>query len=144
MPDNTTGTTVSSTMGKRTLGISASTPIIFTVKSFFATIGSILGLFVSFYFMIIVPNMKNNVEHQKELYDQQKEFIITEVNDIKKSIDKNTVAIGLNTSAINATNNRFRDLNESVEELHGSGGSFGQVSMNDGGASDGSLASTHD
>ena len=34
-------------------------------------------------------------------------------------------SIGLNTTAIEATNARFRDLNESLENITNSGGSFG-------------------
>lgn len=123
---NTTGTTTTTT-GR--LGISASTPIIFTVKSFFATLGSLLGLFLGFYFAIIVPSMNNTTEAQKELYDklysEQKSFIITQFNEMKGEISENTKAIGVNTAALNATTSRFNDLNNAVERLHDTGGSFG-------------------
>ncbi len=122
----TSGTTTTAT-GR--LGISASTPIIFTVKSFFATLGSLLSLLVGFYFAILVPTMNNTTENQKELYDklyqEQKSFIITQFNEMKGSISENTKAIGVNTAALNATTARFNDLRNAVEGLHDTGGSFG-------------------
>jgi len=126
MPNGQTGTTVTTARG---LGISATTPIIFTVKSFFATLSSLLGLFLGFYFAIIVPSMKSTTENQKELYDklyqEQKSFIIGEFNDMKGSITDNTRAIGLNTAALNATTARFNDLNNAVQRLNNTGGSLG-------------------
>ena len=107
------------------VGISANTPIIFTVKSFFATVGSFLGLLIGFYFAFIVPAINDGTEEQKELFNQHKEFMTTQFNGMKQSIDGNTKAIGVNNNAIKANNDRFRDLNQSVESLHGSGGSFG-------------------
>lgn len=130
MPNgNTTGNTTA-----RGLGISATTPIIFTVKSFFATLGSILGLFLGFYFAIIVPSMNNTTEAQKDLYDklyqEQKSFIITQFNEVKGTVSENTKAIGVNTAALNATTSRFNDLNNAVERLHDTGGSFGGIADN--------------
>jgi hypothetical protein len=131
-----TGTTVNAAVG-RTVGISASTPIIFTVKSFFATFGSLLSLLVGFYFAILVPSMKNSTDTQKELYDklyqEQKGFIITQFNEMKGSIGENTKAIGVNTTALNATTARFNDLNDAVESLHDTGGSFGDNTTTTGG-----------
>jgi len=112
------------------VGINGNTPIMFTVKSFFATIGSILGLFIGFYTLVIVPNHNKSEEHQREMYEQQKEFIIDEFNDVKSAVGKNTNAINLNTNAINGTNERFRDLNESVEDIANSGGGFGNSTVN--------------
>ena len=68
-----TGSTRAAVVGTQParLGISATTPIIFTVKSFFATVGTVLGLFIGFYTLVIVPSMKKSEEHQKEMYDEQ-------------------------------------------------------------------------
>lgn len=104
--------------------INANTPIQFTIKSYIVTIISILGLFVGFYFMVVVPKLKDTEQYQEKLYNQQKEYISTELDGVKTSIEKNTKAIGINTQAINGTNERFRDLNESIEDLSSSG-SFG-------------------
>ena len=131
-----TGSTVAAGTSPK-LGISASTPIIFTVKSFFASFFSLLGLFLGFYFAIIVPSMKNTTETQKELYDklyqEQKSFIIAQFNEVKGTMSENTKAIGLNTNALNATNARFNDLNTAVNNLHNSGGSFGDNTTTTGG-----------
>lgn len=107
--------------------ISANSQIIFTVKSFFATIGSILGLFVAFYFTVFVPRADKTEEYQKQLYQQQQVYISGELTEIKQSIDNNTKAIGINTTAIRATNDRFKDLNRSVESIANSNGGFGNV-----------------
>ena len=140
MPE--TGSTVTATIPVARLGINANTPIIFTVKSFLATLGSLLSLLVGFYFAVLVPSMKTNVEHQKELYEQQKEYITTQFNGMKKSMDKNTNAIGINTSTLNATNARFNDLNTTVGNLQNTSGGFGDntSSSTDGVATDPSLA----
>ena len=140
------GTTQVSTA--RGLGISASTPIIFTVKSFFATLGSLLGLFLGFYFAIIVPSMNNTNETQKELYDklyeEQKGFIITQFNEVKGKISENTKAIGVNTSALNATTARFNDLRHAVEGLNDTGGSFGDNTASTVGLGIDPVAENHD
>lgn len=119
------------------IGISANTPIIFTVKSFFATIGSLLGLLIGFYFAILSPSIKNTTDTQKELYDklyeEQKSFIISQFGEVKSSIAANTKAIGINTAAVNATTARFNDLTDAVERLDNSGGSFGDNNNSGGG-----------
>lgn len=127
MPETGSTVTTASAVGAQParLGISANTPIIFTVKSFFATVGTVLGLFIGFYTLVIVPSMKKSEGHQKELYQQQQVYMTGQFNEMKGSINKNTNAIGLNTSAISATNARFQDLNTSVSRLNNTGGSFG-------------------
>ena len=141
MPETgSTVTTVSAVTPPARLGISANTPIIFTVKSFFATVGTILGLFVGFYTLVIIPSMKKSEVHQKELYQQQQVYMTGQFNEMKGSINKNTNAIGLNTSAISATNARFQDLNTSVNNLNNTGGSFGATNNSGVVATDPSLA----
>jgi len=95
--------------------IGANTQIIFTVKSFLATIGSILGLFVGFYFMVVVPKAKDVEAYQKDLYNQQQTYITTEFGKVNN-------AIQTNTGSIEDLTLRFEDLNETIEN---SGGGFG-------------------
>ena len=132
MPDG--NTTSGATSSNR---IAASTPVVFTLGKFFAFIGSILTLFVSFYFAVMVPSMNKTTETQKELYDklyeEQKAVIITQFNEVKSSINANTQAIGVNTRALNATTARFNDLNTAVNRLNNSGGSFGHDTPTTGG-----------
>jgi len=107
--------------------ITPNTPIVFTIKGFVSTIITILGLFIGFYKLAIQPAMHQSESHYKEMQDQQRSYIGEEFDDIKGLIKANTNAIGLNTKAIKANNDRFRDLNESVEDIANSGGSFGNV-----------------
>ena len=95
--------------------IGANTQIIFTVKSFLATIGSILGLFVGFYFMVVVPKAKDVEAYQKELYNQQQTYITDEFGKVNN-------AIQTNTSTLSDLSKRFDDLSETIEN---SGGGFG-------------------
>lgn len=96
-----------------TLG--ANTIIQFTIKSFLATIGSILGLFVAFYFMVVVPKAKDVETYQKELNQQQQQYVTGEFNKMNN-------AIQTNTGTIEDLSKRFEDLNTTIEN---SGGGFG-------------------
>lgn len=111
--------------------INSNTQIIFTIKSFFGLISTILILFVGFYTLVIVPSLNKSEKYQEKIYGEQKEYISTEFNDIKQSIQSNTQAIRLNTRAINSTNERFKDLNKSFKEIANSSGSFGYNPNND-------------
>jgi len=132
MPD--TGTTVNNTTTNNTITISPNTQILFTLKGFIATILTILGMFIGFYKLVIIPAMNQSNIHQKELYIEQKEFISEEFDDIRGAIKKNT-------DAITANNNRFRDLNNSIGEENSSGSLSATTTE---AVSDTSLASTHD
>jgi hypothetical protein len=110
------------------INLNANTPVVFTLKTFLGTIGSILSLFIGFYYLAINPRLTKSEEFQKTLYVEQKTYITSEFKNVNKTIEGNSKAIGLNTSAISATNDRFFDLNESVKNLPNSGGSFGDVS----------------
>ena len=106
-----------------TLG--ANTIIQFTIKSFLATVGTILGIFVSFYFLVVVPRMDKTEQYQKELNDKQSEYFSGELGKVNQ-------AITVNTGSINALTTRFNDLNETFEEIANNGGSFGGgTSMNE-------------
>jgi len=107
------------------INLNANTPVVFTLKTFLGTIGSILSIFIGFYYLAINPRLNKSEEFQKTLYVEQKSYIAGEFEDVNKAIDGNSKAIGLNTNAISATNDRFFDLNKSIENLPNSGGSIG-------------------
>jgi len=98
--------------------IGANTQIIFTVKSFFATLSSILALFISFYFLVVVPRQAKTEEYQKELMTQQKIQIDAQFKTVNEGIGKNT------QSVVDLTT-RFNDLNEAVESIANTDGGFG-------------------
>ena len=98
--------------------IRGNTQIIFTVKSFFATLGSILGLFISFYFLVVVPRQEKTEEYQKELYEQQQVYITEEFEAVNSGLSKNN-------DNIEDLTKRFNDLNTAVESIANSSGGFG-------------------
>ena len=53
--------------------ISGSTQIIFTVKTFFAFIGAMLGLFYGFYQLVVVPKVNATESHYQTMFQAQKE-----------------------------------------------------------------------
>jgi hypothetical protein len=53
--------------------ISGSTQIIFTIKTFFAFIGTMLGLFYGFYLLVVVPKVNATETHYQEMFQAQKE-----------------------------------------------------------------------
>lgn len=97
--------------------INSNTIIEFTLKSFIGTISSILGLFIGFYFMVVVPKEKAVENYQKELFNQYKEYVTNEFNKVNS-------AININTTSINDLAKRFNDFNESIENMTNSGGSL--------------------
>lgn len=113
MPDNQQPTPAPAQPPVATLG--ANTIIQFTAKTFLATIGSILGLFVAFYFMVVVPKAKDVEAYQKELNQQQQTYVTGEFNKMNN-------AIQTNNSIISDLSKRFEDLNTTIEN---SGGGFG-------------------
>jgi len=52
--------------------ISSNTQIVFTLKSFITTIGTILGIFYGFYQLVVVPKINSTEEHYKTMFDDQK------------------------------------------------------------------------
>jgi len=94
------------------------TVVQFTLKGFLATIFSILGLFVSFYFLVFVPRAEKVEEYQKELMLQQEakmELMLVPVND----------GINANLESIKALGGRFDDIDETLEDLGDTGGGLG-------------------
>lgn len=130
MPDETVNTPPeqqSAAAGHSNVTITPNTPIQFKLKGFISLVVTILGLFVGFYKLAIVPTIDDNKEHQKEMYQAQENFFNEKFDEVNSSIDQNTAAIRINTNTISNTNARFKDLNRSVESLSNSGGSFGSA-----------------
>lgn len=124
-------------MGENVNNISSDTKIIFTIKSFLATIGSILTLFVSFYFMVIDPRIDKAEENAEKILETKMEVITTQFDNIKELIEKdhgnfqNGIKSAIDASTANTQ--RFKD----VSAANISGG-------NSGGNSGGSAESTFD
>ena len=95
--------------------IGGNTQIVFTVKSFLATLGSILALFISFYFLVFQPRAEKVEVYQKQLYDQQQVYITGEFGKVNE-------AIKANSNTITDLTKRFEDLSTTIEN---SGGGFG-------------------
>ena len=127
MPDETVNTPPEqrSAAGQTNIAITPNTPIQFKLKGFVSLVVFILGLFIGFYKLAIIPTIADNKEHQKEMYEAQERFFDDKFDEVNESIDQNTTAIRINTNTISNTNARFKDLNRSVESLSNSGGSFG-------------------
>jgi hypothetical protein len=96
--------------------IGASTQIIFTMKSFFALIGTLLGLFYGFYQIVIVPKVNATEKHYETLFNDQKE--------------QNRIfyeKLGNINTAIGTLNSSVENLNKKTPEkrINNSGGSLG-------------------
>lgn len=66
--------------------IAGNTQILFTVKSFFALVGTLLGLFFAFYLLVVTPRIDRTEKHYDEMYKEQKvlnEKFTKEIGDIK-------------------------------------------------------------
>jgi hypothetical protein len=66
--------------------IDGDTHIIFTVKSFFTLIGTLLGLFFAFYLLVVTPRINKTEENYLEMYNEQKvlnQTFTKEITDIK-------------------------------------------------------------
>ena len=80
--------------------INSSTQIVFTVKAFLTTIGTILGIFYGFYRMVIIPRVELTESNYEKMFKDQKEqntIFYGELNKINNSI-------GALNSTINALN----------------------------------------
>ena len=97
--------------------IGANTQVVFTIKSFIATILSILGIFASFYFIVVVPKINDAQKFQEKLYEK----VETEMNDGFKEVN---AGVRNNGSGIKDLSRRFDDLNELTEDLGNTSGSF--------------------
>ena len=100
--------------------IGGNTQIIFTIKSFLATIGSILGIFATFYFLVFVPRIDKSEQYQKDLYHQQELYISSELGKVND-------ALKTNSNTITDLTNKVNDLSITVKN---SGGGFSSNNKN--------------
>jgi hypothetical protein len=99
--------------------INGNTQINFTVKSFFALIFTILGLFYGFYQLVIVSKIEKTEEHYETIFKDQKEqnrIFYEELGKINNSIGSLNASI----EALNKSKN-----NETQNNIANTGGSFG-------------------
>lgn len=93
--------------------IDGNTHVIFTVKTFFALIGTILGIFFGFYQMVVTPKVesmeKNNIDFTKEVTTEIKEqnlLMYREFETINKSISELQSTLDIHITATNKTFNK--------------------------------------
>jgi cell division protein FtsL len=103
--------------------ISSDTQIIFTVKSFITTIGTILGLFIGFYTMVISPNQKRLETMITTQSTEQK----VQNSIFYQELGKINVSIGALSSSVNALNNSNKSNvnNNQSNTKNNTGGSLG-------------------
>ena len=120
--------------------LGAKTVVQFTLKGFIGTIVTIMGVFASFYFMVFEPRADKVEAYQKELMETQK-------TENAKQFKAMNDGITANGKGILDLGRRFNDLNEAVEDIGNSSGSFGgngtTTSMTDEPAVDPRLAENH-
>jgi len=97
--------------------IGANTVVHFTVKGFIATIMSILGIFASFYFLIVVPKINDAQKFQEKLYERVEDKMTDGFKEVNTGVRNNG-------SGIKDLTGRFDDLNRLNESLGNTGGSF--------------------
>jgi len=98
--------------------INANTQIVFTLKSFFATIGTILGIFYGFYQIVIVPKVDNTEKVYSKMFEDQKsqnQIFYDKLGNINSSI-----------GSLNATIEAMNKENQNHEKpIANTGGSLG-------------------
>ena len=102
--------------------IGAKTQIIFTMKSFLTTIGTILTLFFGFYQLVVVPKVNATEEQYVKMFDDQKEqnrIFYEKLGNINSSI-----------GSLNATIEALNKENTIRHNISNTGGSFGHVVPN--------------
>jgi hypothetical protein len=100
--------------------ISGGTQIIFTVKSFFALIGTILGLFYGFYQLVVVPKVNLTEKNYEMMFTDQK----AQNTIFYQELGKINTSIGALGASVNALNNNA-DYIQSKQNVPNTGGSFG-------------------
>ena len=96
--------------------ISGSTQIVFTVKTFIAFIGALLGLFYGFYQLVVIPRM-NTIDAM--IVEQKEQNKITAAELIK---------INTSIGTLNGTLQVFVQEKTNCQPVINSGGSFGSTS----------------
>lgn len=97
--------------------INSSTQIIFTMKTFFGFIGSILILFFGFYQLVIVPKVNTTETHYSVIFNDQKEqnrLFYVELGKINTSI-----------GSLNSSIETLNKINTNQTSSTNSGGSLG-------------------
>ena len=100
--------------------ISGGTQIIFTVKSFFALIGTILGLFYGFYQLVVVPKVNLTEKNYEMMFTDQK----AQNTIFYQELGKINTSIGALGASVNALNNNAGYI-QSKQNVPNTGGSFG-------------------
>ena len=103
--------------------ISGGTQIIFTVKSFFALIGTILGLFYGFYQIVVVPKVNLTEKNYEMMFTDQK----AQNTIFYQELGKINTSIGALGASVNALNNNTGYI-QSRQNVPNTGGSFGSGS----------------
>ena len=103
--------------------ISGGTQIIFTVKSFFALIGTILGLFYGFYQLVVVPKVNLTEKNYEMMFTDQK----AQNTIFYQELGKINTSIGALGASVNALNNNTGYI-QSRQNVPNTGGSFGSGS----------------
>jgi|JFJP01.1.fsa_nt_gi hypothetical protein len=104
--------------------INANTQIVFTVKSFLATIGTILGIFYGFYQIVVVPKVNLTEQNYSTMFNDQKEQ-----NQIfYQELGKINSSIGALNATVNALNNN-KNYNPTQQHTPNTGGSFSTSSI---------------
>jgi uncharacterized membrane protein YgaE (UPF0421/DUF939 family) len=109
------------------INISFDTKIEFTIKTFLTTVGTILTIFASFYFMVIDPRIDRAEVNAEKLLEIKTENINNQLIDIKGLIEKdhevfrNGIKAALDASTANT--HRFKDINDVANSSPNRGGS---------------------
>lgn len=93
---------------KKQVTLGENTIIQFKLKTFIATIISILGILVSFYFSVVVPRAKDTENYQKELFLEYRNYVSNEF----KSLN---TAIQINTATVDSLAKKVETLDEKIK-----------------------------
>lgn len=112
--------------------ISGSTQIVFTVKSFFALIFTLLGFFYGFYQIVVVPKVNATEKHYETMFEAQKEQ--------NTATSQELIKINNSLGTLNGTVEALVRERATTQQVTNSGGSFGGNSANRGGTPNGNTA----
>jgi hypothetical protein len=97
--------------------ISGSTQIVFTVKTFFAFIGAMIGLFFGFYELVVVPKVNTTETHYQEMFQAQKEQ--------NTATSQELIKINTSIGTLNGTVEALIREKANGQTVANTGGSFG-------------------
>jgi cell division protein FtsB len=107
--------------------ISGSTQIVFTVKSFFALIFALLGLFYGFYQLVVVPKVNATESHYSEMFKAQ--------NDQNAATSQELIKINTSIGTLNGTVEALVRERATTPPVNNSGGQFSSSNNRNGGTS---------